>query len=178
MAPMTETTGPADVESFVDRYGGLYEHSPWIVRRTVVVEGLPSVPLTLEQARTFADAMANTLSMASYEEKLTLIRAHPDLVGRAALAGELTHESTAEQASAGLTHCSAEELARFQAANDQYHERFGFPFVLAVRERDRASILEIFEQRLSNDVDIEFETALSEINTIALLRLEAMVKSC
>ena len=106
-----------------------------------------------------------------------MIRAHPDLAGRASIAGELTAESTEEQASAGLDRCSPEEYARFQSLNTAYKEKFGFPFVMAVRNRSRADILEAFERRLGNDYDEEFETAIAEIHTIARLRIDAMEKS-
>ncbi len=173
---MTGMKRTADIDSLVARYGGVYEHSPWIARQTFEAGTLPADPfVSREQAQALAGAMARTLMQASDQKKLALIRAHPDLVGRAALAGELTTESTDEQASAGLDHCSADELTRFQAANLAYHERFGFPFVLAVRGRDRAAILDVFEQRLKNDVQTEFNTALDEINKIALLRLEMLV---
>ena len=94
--------------------------------------------------------------------------------GLRALAGNLTDESSTEQSSAGLGSCTAEELERFQTLNAAYRERFGFPFVMAVRGRDRAAILEAFELRLGNDADTEFATALREIDRIAMLRLEAL----
>lgn len=118
--------------------------------------------------------MADCVDNAAPERQLELIRAHPDLAGKAQLAGELTASSTEEQASAGLDQCSPEEYERFQALNGAYRDKFGFPFVLAVRGRSRAEILEAFEARLGNDYDVEFETALAEIHQIARLRLEAM----
>jgi OHCU decarboxylase len=103
-----------------------------------------------------------------------LIRAHPDLAGKAQIAGELTADSTSEQASAGLDQCSIEEYERFQSLNEAYRDKFGFPFVMAVRNSSLAEILDAFGGRLENDPDVEFETALAEIHKIARLRLEAM----
>ena len=118
--------------------------------------------------------MADCVDNADTEQQLELIRAHPDLAGKAQIAGELTEDSTEEQASAGLDQCSKVEYERFQALNDAYKEKFGFPFVMAVRRSNRAEILEAFSARLKNDYDAEFETALAEIHKIARLRLDAM----
>ena len=108
---------------------------------------------------------------AERELQLKLIRAHPDLAGRAALAGSLTKDSTSEQQSAGIDQCSPEELARFHDYNARYKARFGFPFVMAVRGCNRSEILAAFERRLTASPEAEFETALEEINKIAALRL-------
>jgi OHCU decarboxylase len=106
--------------------------------------------------------------------QLDLIRAHPDLAGKAAIAGELTDDSETEQASAGLDSCSPDEYARFKALNDEYRSKFGFPFVMAVRNKSRKEILEAFETRLENDYDEELENALLEIHRIARMRLIAL----
>ncbi len=153
---------------FIDRFGGIYEHSPWVAEAAapVVSEGADID----EIARVMADCVDN----ASADRQLELIRAHPDLAGRAQIAGELTAASTDEQSSAGLDQCTPEEHARFQTLNAAYHEKFGFPFVMAVRDSSRAEILDAFGKRLENDYDVEFETALVEIHRIARLRLEAM----
>ena len=103
-----------------------------------------------------------------------LIRAHPDLAGRAALAGSLTRDSTSEQQSAGIDQCSAEELARFHDLNSRYKTKFGFPFVMAVRGRQRSEILAAFERRLAGSPEAEFATALEEIHKIAALRLSEL----
>lgn len=129
---------------------------------------------SLDDTQQLATLMADCVDNAAPERQLELIRAHPDLAGKAQLAGELTASSTAEQASAGLDQCSPEEYERFQALNSAYRDKFGFPFVLAVRGRSRAEILEVFAARLGNDYEVEFETALAEIHQIARLRLEAM----
>jgi 2-oxo-4-hydroxy-4-carboxy-5-ureidoimidazoline decarboxylase len=156
------------MSDFVDRYGGIYEHSPWVAEQAEAVIG------DSRDTDVIARVMADCVDNASREQRLALIRAHPDLAGKAQVAGELTVDSTTEQSSAGLDQCTPEEYSRFQALNAAYHERFGFPFVMAVRNSTREQILEAFESRLGNDYDVEFETALIEIHTIARLRLEAM----
>lgn len=157
-----------NLEKFVARYGGVYEHSPW------VAEQVATLAADIDDVAQLAALMADCVDNASTEKQLALIRAHPDLAGRAQIAGELTEASTSEQASAGLDRCSKLEYERFQALNDAYKEKFGFPFVMAVRGRTRTEILEAFSMRLQNDYDEEFETALVEIHKIARLRLEAM----
>lgn len=154
--------------SFVARYGGIYEGSPWVAAEAAKIAG------DIDDAARLAQVMADCVDNAPYEKRLALIRAHPDLAGRAQVAGELTADSTTEQASAGLDHCSAAEYERFQALNRAYREKFGFPFVMAVRGSGRRRILDAFETRLENDADTEFEIALAEIHEIARLRLEAL----
>ena len=156
------------MSSFVEKYGGIYEHSPWVAELAEPVVG-DSTDME-EIARVMADCVDN----AGKDQRLALVRAHPDLAGKAQVAGELTEDSTTEQSSAGLDRCSPAEYQRFQELNDAYHARFGFPFVMAVRNSTRAQILDAFEARLGNDRDVEFETALAEIHAIARLRLEAM----
>ena len=156
---------------FVSRYGGIYEHSPWVAE-----EAAPDAAGTDKLDR-IAEIMADCVDNASTERQLTLIRAHPDLAGNAKIAGELTRDSSAEQASAGLDQCSAEEYDRFQSLNELYREKFGFPFVVAVRGSSRAEILEVFSRRIDNNAATEFEMALSEIHQIAQLRIKALEAS-
>jgi 2-oxo-4-hydroxy-4-carboxy-5-ureidoimidazoline decarboxylase len=153
---------------FVRRYGGIYEHSPWVAE--------VAAPLVDDSADVdvIARVMADCVDNASRDRQLALIRAHPDLAGKAAVAGELGEDSESEQASAGLDQCSAEEYARFQALNTAYRRKFGFPFVMAVRNSTRGQILAAFESRLENDYDEEFENALVEIHNIARMRLVAL----
>lgn len=153
---------------FVNQFGGIYEHSPWVAERAA-----PHIDETSDLDE-IASIMADCVDNASRERQLALICAHPDLAGKAQVAGELTPESTSEQASAGLDRCTAEEYERFTSLNDRYKLKFGFPFVMAVRESSRGDILAAFETRLDNDYDAEFETALVEIHKIARLRLNAM----
>jgi OHCU decarboxylase len=158
-------------DDFKRRYGGIYEHSPWVAEEAAHdAAGCTSI-------ERIAEIMADCVDNASREAQLALIRAHPDLAGKAQIAGELTADSNAEQARAGLDQCTAEEYKHFQDLNDRYHAKFGFPFVMAVRDSSRAEILAAFAQRLDNSANIEFETALAEIHKIARLRLQAMHKA-
>ena len=153
---------------FIARYGGVYEHSPWVAEMAApLLDGSADVDVI---ARVMEDCVDN----ASRDRQLELIRAHPDLAGKAAIAGNLTDDSTTEQSSAGLDRCSPEEFARFQALNEAYRKKFGFPFVMAVRNKSRAEILAAFESRLGNGYDAEFESALVEIHKIARMRLVAL----
>ena len=157
-----------DTHDFISRYGAVYEHSPW------VAEQAAGVAAGVDDPKRIAEIMADCVDNADVDRQLALIRAHPDLADRARAAGELTADSSAEQASAGLDKCSKVEYERFSALNDAYKEKFGFPFVMAVRDSSRADILAAFQARLDNDQQTEFETALQEIHKIARLRLEAM----
>lgn len=159
-----------DRESFVARFGGVYEHSPWVAE-TALAEGLG---LEDDAVEALAARLRRIVDAAGRERQLALLRAHPELAGKLAVRGELTEESTCEQASAGLDACSQEEFAEFQALNAHYGERFGFPFIIAVRGLGRADILEAFRLRVENDVETEFATALEQVHRIAQLRLEAM----
>jgi 2-oxo-4-hydroxy-4-carboxy-5-ureidoimidazoline decarboxylase len=151
-------------EQFLGALGFLFEHSPWIVEAAWA-------------RRPFADRddlhrrLVDVVREAPLERQIALIEAHPDLAGRAAIAGELTAASTREQAAAGLDRLSPEEYQRFHALNDAYRARFGFPFIIAVRENTKESILRSFEVRLGNDRDAEVRTALDEIGKIVRLRL-------
>jgi 2-oxo-4-hydroxy-4-carboxy-5-ureidoimidazoline decarboxylase len=121
-------------------------------------------------------AMAGAVAGASEQEKLELIRSHPDLAGRAALADDLTESSKAEQGALGLNQLSEAEFGRFDKLNEAYTEKFGFPFVICVRRQTRDALLGAFERRLKNNRAEEIETALREIDLIARLRLSQFVK--
>lgn len=153
---------------FVKRFGGIYEHSPWVAERAAPFVGASA---DFDQ---IAELMADCVDNASHDQQLALIRAHPELAGKTQIANKLTEHSSAEQASAGLDQCSEEEFQRFQSFNERYKEKFDFPFVMAVRDSSRAAILEEFERRLENDYAMEFETAIVEVHKIARLRLEAI----
>ncbi len=155
-------------EKFVSHLGSIYEHSPWIAGQTWTRRPFSSVEDLLNKL----DA---TLRAASREERLALIRAHPDLAGRLARAGTLTSESTEEQRSAGLDRLNNEEAAEFDRLNGLYVDRFKFPFVICARLNDRSAILEAFRRRLLNDREQEIATALAEIRQIAALRLAQIV---
>jgi 2-oxo-4-hydroxy-4-carboxy-5-ureidoimidazoline decarboxylase len=154
-------------DAFVARFGAVFEHSPWIAAATFD-RGLGPEQDT---AAGLHRAMVAVLREADEEAKLALIRAHPDLAGRLALAGQLGAASSAEQASAGLDRCTPEELARFTELNAAYVARFGFPFIMAVKGRSRPEILAAFERRIDHDPEAELLTALAEIEQIARLRL-------
>jgi OHCU decarboxylase len=153
---------------FIRIIGPVFEHSPWIAKST-----WPQRP--------FADleilhrALCTTVEHSGETEQLALIGAHPDLVGRAALAGTLTRESTGEQASAGLNALSPAEVALFQKQNAAYQNQFGFPFVICVRLNKKEAILAGFERRLQNSREAEIKTALEEIFKIAKLRLQDLI---
>ena len=155
-------------DAFLNVFGGIYEHSPWVAQR-VFEAGLTE---DHNDHHGLHDSMAEVLNNASREEKLHVILAHPDLAGKAAVAGELTPESTSEQASAGINQCNDEEFARFTRLNDRYKAKFQFPFIMAVKGANRHLILSAFEERIENDIDTEFDTAIKEINKIALFRLQ------
>ncbi len=149
---------------FVSRLGFLFEGSPWIAERTWEKRPFPGI-------RELHSALCGEMYGASLDDKLGLINAHPDLVGKAALEGTLTSHSTEEQASAGLGRLSADEVMTFSRLNGEYRERFGFPFVICVRENKKESILAGFATRLNNSREQEIDTALAEVAKIARLRL-------
>ena len=151
-------------DAFVGAVGLVFEHSPWVAQR--VAGERPFA--TIEQLHV---AMCDVVRRASDDEQLALIRAHPDLVGNAVL----TSESQGEQASAGLTALTPAEIAQFREYNQQYRERFGFPFVICARLNKKEAILRAFPERLENSREKEIETALEEIYKIAELRLRSLI---
>ncbi len=154
-------------EEFLAIHGRIYEHSPWIAER-LWANGIGPTYDTIEGLHL---AMAAIVDQAPRDRRLALLNAHPDLAGKLALGGELTAESTGEQASAGLDKCSPQEFARFTILNQTYRARFGFPFIMAVKGRSRAEILEAFERRVENDPETEFKAAMAEVHRIALSRI-------
>ena len=152
------------------QFGGIYEHSPWVAA-TIWSEGLGPGDRHLSQ---FAARMQAIVDAAATARQLALLRAHPELAGKLAIAGGLTAESSSEQAGAGLDSCTPDEFASFSDLNDRYGARFGHPFIIAVRGLDRAAILAAFAARIANDPTTEFATALAEVHKIAQLRLELL----
>ena len=150
---------------FVECFGGIAEHSPWVAEAAAA-------------ERPFADLQAmfrsfdNAVRSASRELQLDLLRAHPDLAGRAK---EITEDSSREQKGAGLNALSAEEYGRFQMLNETYRNRFGFPFIFAVRGATKHEILAAFERRIANGAETEFDTALRQVCAILRFRLEDRV---
>lgn len=158
----------AERAEFVAALGGIFEHSPWVAEAV-----WPLRPFADREA--LHAAMVAAMHAAPVEQQLALIRAHPDLAGRAAIRGEITDDSKQEQASAGLNQCSPAEFATLTRLNDAYKARFDFPFIMAVRHSSRADIISAFETRLSNPPPDEFRRALEEIGKIAGFRLAALL---
>ena len=165
------TPSQQDRASFVADYGSIFEHSPWIAERAWESELGPAN----DSAIGLHFALRTQFRMATPEERLAVLRAHPDLAGKLAAARRLTEASTAEQASAGLDALTDAERQRFTELNTLYVEKFGFPFIIAVRDHTKASILEAFERRIANTADEEFATACRQVERIALLRLKALL---
>ena len=170
MPPTIDEINQLDQAAFVARLGEAFEGEPWMV-----ADAWKSRPFA-DRAGLHQALMAAVLA-APLERRLVLIATHPDLVGRAALAGTLTRASTGEQAAAGLDpgRLSAAEIAQFDAVNAAYRAKFGFPFVICAREQTKASILAALDHRLNHDRDTEIATALTEIGHICRLRLEHLV---
>ncbi len=156
--------------AFIEAFGGVYEHTPEIA--AAAWDG--GLNERADTPAGLADDMAAAAASLNDEQKLALIRNHPDLAGKAAIAGDLTAESKSEQAGAGLDRCTPEEFQRFQELNAAYKEKFGFPFIIAVAGLDRTAILAAYEHRIENDRDTEFSEALKQIDRIARIRLEAL----
>ncbi len=164
MSIALDTLNAASAADFLAALGGIYEHSPWVVEAIAAIRPFPTVAA-------LHDATAATIRAASTDRKLALLRAHPDLAGKAARAGDMTRESVNEQAGAGLDRLSEAEYARFHRLNDAYRVKFGFPFIVCARRHAKDSILDQFERRLGNDATTEIDTALREIAFISRLRL-------
>lgn len=153
---------------FAALFGGIFEHSPWVAKQAW-------------DARPFADvgalhaAMTAAMRNAPHAQQLTLLRAHPELAGKAMVTNTLTADSTNEQSRSGLTHCSAEEFAQLQALNTAYKKKFGWPFILAVRHLDRATIIRTFAGRIESSAADEFEACLANIEKITRWRLDDQV---
>ncbi len=158
-------------DEFVARFGGVFEHSPWIAERAWGLELGPAH----DSAIGLHNALARMFRSASEAERLGVLTAHPDLAGKLAAAKRLTAESTAEQAGAGLDALTDAERARFTALNEGYVAKFGFPFIIAVRGLTKADILTAFEARIEKDRETEFATACAQVERIALLRLKEML---
>ena len=160
-----------DRQAFVARFGSVFEHSPWIAERAHDA-GLGPANDTADGLHA---ALRTRFRLASENERLEVLKAHPDLAGKLAAARRLTPESTREQAGAGLDALTDAERERFTQLNGDYIERFGFPFIIAVKGLDKAGILDAFEQRISHARDVEFAQACEQVERIALLRLKDML---
>jgi 2-oxo-4-hydroxy-4-carboxy-5-ureidoimidazoline decarboxylase len=168
MSLMISQLNQFDQAEFVRVVGEVFEHSPWIAETTFVKK-------PFDDLKNLYQALCETVNNSGEEKQLALIRAHPDLVGKIALAGQLTKESTNEQVSAGLNKLSPEEIDLFQKQSAAYKNKFGFPFVICARLNKKATILAGFETRLKNSREQEIKTALEEIFKIAELRLQDLI---
>jgi chitin deacetylase len=168
--PHIRSDRPSAMEkaAFVARYGGIFEHSPWIAERAWQMELGPAH----DSAVGLLNALARAFRSATPEERMAVLRAHPDLAGKLALARRLTPESTSEQASAALDALTDTERVEFQRLNSAYMAKHGFPFIIAVRDHDKAGILASFNARLAHDTATEFATACAQVERIAALRLK------
>jgi len=157
----------------VASYGGIFEHSPWIAERAFDLELGPAH----DTAGGLHNALCRMFRSASDTERLGVLKAHPDLAGKLAQAKRLTAESTSEQASAGLDALTDEERETFTRLNTDYVAKHGFPFIIAVRDNDKASILAAFQERLGHDRATEFKEACWQVERIAEFRLRDLLPS-
>ncbi len=154
-------------DNFLRVYGSVYEHSPWVAEAVYDDRDVGNV----DTVWTLYAAMRMAVDMADRGMQLSLMRAHPEL---AVKTPDMAAASVSEQSSAGLDQCSSEELAAFKRLNHEYREKFGFPFIVAVKGMTRGEILQVFNQRLQNDYETEFQNALQQIHKIARFRLEKL----
>lgn len=166
---MTQDIIPSalDLNTFVAYYGGIFEHSPWIASGAHALELGPAHNTAIG----LHSALCRIFRAASEDQRLGVLKAHPDLAGKLAAAKQLTAESTAEQASAGLDALTDEERETFQALNTEYTTKFGFPFIIAVKGLSKDDILAAFKTRIHNSRETELTAACKQVERIALLRL-------
>ena len=159
-----------DRAEFVTRFGGVFEHSAWIAERAF---DRNETPAALD-ADWLHQALSDQFRAVTDDERMVVLRAHPDLAGKLAISGELTDDSRTEQAGAGLDRLTAAEFARFTDLNTRYHARFGFPFIIAVKGLSKEEILHAFENRIHHGRPEEVATACHEVEKIARLRLDSL----
>ena len=155
-----------EAAAFMAAFGGIFENSPWVAQAALAARPFNSVDA-------LHAAMAAAVDCAEPAQQLALLRAHPELAGREARAGEMTDASEHEQASAGLNRLSSAEMARISALNQAYSTKFGHPFIIAVRRHNKQGIFAEFERRLAHDATTELRAALQEVFIITRLRLDA-----
>lgn len=155
--------------AFTETFGDIYEHSPWIAAQAAAAR--PFADHTV-----LRDELARIIRGATDAQKIALLKAHPELAGKEAVAGNLTAASSQEQAGAGLVNLSLQEKRHLKTFNRDYHDKFDFPFIIAVRNHTKATIMAAMEERLTNDRDAELEAALEQIFEIARLRLETLFR--
>ena len=166
MSYTLEDLNQKDQKGFVEAIGSIWEHSPWVSE-----QAWGSKPFS--SADELFNAMENEVETASMDKKLDLLNAHPDLGGKV----KMTDESVSEQKGAGLDQLSEEEHAEFLDLNKQYTDKFGFPFIIAVKGHDKDSIKAAMKERIQNDRETELNTALKEIYKIARFRLDDLVQA-
>lgn len=169
MARKMDDVNSLDLAGFLTAFGDVAEHSPWVAE--AAFERRP-----FKNREALIAAFEWAMRSAPRERQLALIRAHPDLAGKAAIVGELAEDSRKEQAGAGLDRLTADEFAHFTDLNTRYRDEFGFPFIFAVKGATKYQILDAFEARIANDSEKEFETALQQIARIFRFRLEDRVE--
>jgi len=160
-----------DQKAFVAAYGGIFEHSPWVAARAYKLELGPAH----DSAMGLSNALARAFRAASANERMGVLKAHPDLAGKLARAKRLTRESAAEQAGAGLDALTDAERRTFEKLNADYVKKHGFAFIIAVRDHNKAAILKAFKTRLANDTETEFAEACAQVERIALHRLKDLL---
>jgi 2-oxo-4-hydroxy-4-carboxy-5-ureidoimidazoline decarboxylase len=171
MAQLTiDRVNKMSAAEFLAALGGVFEHSPWIAERAFASR--PFADVTALHA-----AMKEVVKRAAREEQLALLNAHPELAGKEAQSGTMTRDSTSEQGSIGLNALSREEMQRISDLNRRYREKFGFPFIIAVRQHTKEGIFRQFEARLANDAETELAACLEQVFIITRLRLDGLIPS-
>lgn len=168
MLTLNELNQLPEIE-FTNKIGSIFEHSPWVAKQTYEFRPFASVDGLMQY-------MFDLVKQSPQVDRLKLICNHPQLAGKEAEQGNLTDHSKKEQNCAGLNHCSAEELAQLQSLNQQYLDKFGFPFVIAVRGLTRHDILAAMQSRIDNALEQEFDTCIEQIGRIAEFRLKDLIK--
>lgn len=159
--------------AFVERFGSIYEHSSWVAE-----EVWPDMEAgTASTFGSLSVAMARAVASASADRKLQLLRSHPELASKSALAGDLTEASNREQSGAKLDRCSPEELTQIQQLNGDYAAKFGFPFIIAVTGLNRSDIIAAMAKRITNPCGMELAEALRQVDRIAQIRLAALASA-
>jgi 2-oxo-4-hydroxy-4-carboxy-5-ureidoimidazoline decarboxylase len=167
--PITiEQVNALGAEAFLAAFGDVAEHTPWVAEKA-------GAQRPFADRRAMSEAFVDIILDAGDPDKLALIRAHPDLAGRAAKLGDLAPDSRREQARAGLDQLTEDEFARFTLLNDTYREKFRFPFILAVKGADKHQILAAFEERVENDPETEFANAIRQVARIVAFRIDDRV---
>jgi 2-oxo-4-hydroxy-4-carboxy-5-ureidoimidazoline decarboxylase len=156
-------------KEFVAALAGIYEHSPWVAESCAALRPFAN-------AHALQNALQLCVTKASFAQQLALLRAHPELASKAAVAQTLTAHSNAEQRGAGLTQCSAAEFAEINKLNSAYHEKFGWPFIIAVKGHTRESIIAAMAARLKANAADEFAQCIAQVGRIAALRLEQLLQ--